>query len=75
MTKPWKEVFVDHMGLIVALGGERRFEEMRKLRLAINELPVDKQAEVKECLRQRFTPTNGDDGCESATRAVRIVSK
>lgn len=65
------ETFVDHMGLVVALSGERRFIELSKLKSRIAELPADKQALVKETIRLRFTPTNGTDGCQSAMAAVR----
>lgn len=74
MQQPWKEVFVDRMGLIVALSGQRRMEAMSALVSDIRALPAGKAVEVKECLRLRFTPTNGGNGCQSATEAVKAVT-
>lgn len=65
---------MDHMGLVVALGGEQRFTEMAKLSASIKLLSVEQQVEVKETLRLRFTPTNGQDGCRSGTEAVNVIT-
>lgn len=72
--QPWKEAFVDRMGLIVALSGDERHAKMRELVLDISRLSGPLQAEVKETLRTRFTPTNGEDGCRSASEAVRAIT-
>lgn len=71
----WQEKLVDEMGLVVALSGESRFEAMKSLRLKIHQLSPAQQIEIKAILKQRFTPTNGEDGCQSATRAVKIITK
>lgn len=71
----WIAHCVDHMGLIVALSGERRFEEMRKLNEKLMTLTPERRAQIKEILRQRFTPTNGQDGCQSAMAAVKEITK
>ena len=75
IQRDWKEAYVDQMGLIVALSGKPRFEmlEAFKLRMFV-ELTAEQCAELKECLRQRFTPSGGKDGCQSATDAVNQAS-
>jgi hypothetical protein len=72
--RDWKESWVDQMGLIVALGGKQRFEALDafKLKMFVTLTP-EAIAELRECLRQRFTPTNGGNGCASATAAVKEV--
>ncbi len=59
MTRDWKEIYVDQMGLIVALNGSDRFKAMEafKLRMFV-ELTPDQCDELRECLRQRFTPSS-----------------
>lgn len=70
--RDWKEFWVDEMGLIVALDGNKRFELMADFKLRmVFELSPNEQSELKDCLRKRFTPSNGDNGCQSATQAVR----
>lgn len=69
--RPWKEEFVDHMGLVVALSGNRRFSELKKLKERIDALPDNQREEIKQAIRQRFTPTNGTDGCCGAMAAVK----
>ena len=60
------------MGLIVALSGKHRFDmlEAFKLKMAV-ELSMEQFNELRECLRQRFTPSGGKDGCQLATQAVK----
>lgn len=70
--RDWKEDWIDRMGLIVALSGEERFEALRKFKADMNwKLRPHEQIELKETLRMRFTPTNGKEGCQSATAAVK----
>lgn len=75
MSKPWIEHYIDHMGLVVALSGVERFAEMKRLKDRIALLEVSKASEVREAIRLRFTPTNGQDGCQSGTAAVRDVAQ
>jgi len=72
IERDWRELWVDRMGLIVALSGKERFDmlEAFKLRMFV-ELTLAEQEQLRECLRQRFTPSNGNDGCQSATESVR----
>lgn len=73
ILRDWKEVYVDRMGLIVALSGEDRFQKLTELKRDMVKLPQALQMELMECLRQRFTPSNSDCGCQSATKSVRLV--
>lgn len=73
-VRDWKEPFVDEMGLIVALSGQERFAKLAEFKRKAATLSEHDQRLLKECLRQRFTPTNGNDGCASATDAVRQVT-
>lgn len=73
--KPWQEVLVDKMGLIVALGGEERYARMAELKTILTALPSDKRFEIENILRERFTPTNGSDGCHGGTDAVRQATR
>lgn len=74
IERDWKEEWIDEMGLIVALSGKERFTKLSIFRIKMRALlsPVDQDA-LKEALRQRFTPTNGMDGCQEATAAVKEV--
>lgn len=75
MTRDWKEGWIDQMGLIVALGGEHRFNKLRQFKDDMARyLTPEERSELKEALRQRFTPTNGQDGCSSAMEAVKDVT-
>jgi len=73
-TRDWKEAYVDQMGLIVALSGRDRFVQMEFLKDQMRQLPETQQAELKECLRQRFTPSGGRDGCQSAAAAANSAT-
>lgn len=73
INRDWKEPWVDRMGLVVALSGEDRFTHLQRLKRDMAPLAPEQQAELRECFRQRFTPSNGADGCQSATQAVREV--
>jgi len=57
--RDWKEKWVDQMGLIVALAGEQRFKRLESFKLAMSvALTEDQCEELRECLRQRFTPSS-----------------
>jgi len=59
IERDWREAWVDKMGLIVALHGEQRFKRLEAFKLEMFvELTPDQCAELKECLRQRFTPSS-----------------
>lgn len=73
-NRDWKEAYVDQMGLIVALSGKDRFVQMEFLKERMRELPESQQVELKECLRQRFTPSGSHTGCKSATEAVELCA-
>lgn len=75
MIRDWKEAWVDEMGLIVALSGTQRFERVDRFNVKMKLLSTEQREELKECLRQRFTPTNGKDGCQEATESVQLVIK
>lgn len=70
-VRDWKEAYIDHMGLIVALSGERRMDEMRLFKRNMERLTLKQQGELRLALALRFTPTNGQDGCQSGMQAVR----
>lgn len=72
-AKPWIETWIDRMGLIVALNGEERFQQIYQFKVDLNRLNHDMQTQVKEAIRLRFAPTNGNDGCVSGTMAVKEV--
>lgn len=76
MTRDWRETWVDEMGLIVALSSDARFQKLSvfKQKMA-KELTVEQQAQLRICLRQRFTPSNGQNGCQGATAAVKGVTQ
>lgn len=42
--KDWKESWIDWMGLIVALSGEKRFYELETFKLRMNELLIPPMA-------------------------------
>lgn len=71
MNQDWKENWIDQMGLIVALSGAERFRKLEVFMVEMRLLSAPELAELKEALRQRFTPSNGQDGCQGATEAVR----
>lgn len=71
MNLGWKEQWIDQMGLIVALSGDERFRKLAEFKTKMRDLSLPDQVALKEAIRQRFTPTNGQDGCQSATEAVR----
>lgn len=71
IVRDWKEEWVDRMGLIVALSGVERFQKLSEFKRLAATLSATHRDELNECLRQRFTPTNGEDGCKSGTTAVR----
>lgn len=75
INQNWKEPWIDQMGLIVALSGEERFIMLArfKYRMAM-ELSTFDQAELRVAIRQRFTPSNGEDGCQSAMSAVKEIA-
>ncbi len=58
-VRDWKEAWVDEMGLVIALSGKARFEAMDafKLRMFVTLTP-EAIVELRECLRQRFTPSS-----------------
>ena len=70
MKRDWKEVWIDKMGLIVALSGEQRFAKIEDFKASLALLSADDQAAVKQAMRQRFTPSNGQDGCSEATASI-----
>jgi hypothetical protein len=75
IERDWREPWVDRMGLIVALSGKKRFDMLADFkRRMLSELTPSECDALRECLRQRFTPSNGSDGCQSATEAVRAAS-
>jgi len=63
------------MGLIVALSGAERFATLLQFKADMATLTTDQQTALKEALRQRFTPNNSADGCQSATLAVKEATK
>jgi hypothetical protein len=69
----WKEPWIDRMGLIVALSGSERFLRLSKLKTDMAGLSPAMQAELRAAIRERFTPSNGRDGCQSAMQSVRSV--
>lgn len=72
MTRDWKEDWVDRMGLIVALSGEARFQCLVLFKLDMaTKLSEAECRELRVCLRKRFMPTNGQDGCQEAVKSVR----
>lgn len=72
--RDWKEAWVDRMGLIVCLNGSLRFDAIREFKRDMGFfLSNDQISELKECLRKRFTPSNGENGCQSGTDSVRQV--
>lgn len=68
--RDWKEKYIDRMGLIVALSGEPRFQQLSLLKADMALLSSEMQQELKSALRQRFAPSGGTDGCQSAMNAV-----
>jgi hypothetical protein len=59
IARDWKEAWVDHMGLIVALSGNARFAMLDAFKLKMFvDLTPDEQAELRDCLRRRFTPSS-----------------
>lgn len=75
IERDWKEAWVDEMGLIVALSGEDRFFRLNKLKFRMGrELSEQEVHQLRACLRQRFTPTNGQHGCQEATSAVKEIT-
>lgn len=71
-TRDWKEEWIDRMGLIVVLGGKERFEHLNRLKFDMTtKLNCREITELKEAIRMRFTPTNGQDGCQSGIQAVK----
>lgn len=77
MTPPdWREIWIDRMGLIVALAGEERFRQLRAFKADMASLLSPAQCDqLHQALTARFTPTNGQNGCQSATAAVRAVAE
>lgn len=73
--RDWKESYVDQMALIVTLSGEERFKRLTAFKAQTQLLEKQDQAELSECIRLRFTPSNGQDGCQSATDSVNSVIK
>lgn len=72
----WKESWIDKMGLIVTLSGNNRFTKLSELKsIMASQLTPQEVAELKECFRQRFTPTGGLNGCRSATDSVNQIIK
>lgn len=70
------------MGLLVALSGDKRFEEITRFKSDMFRLlTADERKELSECLRQRFTPTNAGTndpafaGCAEAASAVEAVTE
>jgi hypothetical protein len=75
LERDWKEEWVDRMGLIVCLSGSLRFDALREFKRDMGfKLSNAQIQELKACLKARFTPTNGEDGCQSGTSAVREVA-
>lgn len=72
--RDWKEEWIDEMGLIVALSGYDRFIRLGIFKLAVKHTLTEKQrGELKLAIKNRFTPTNGQDGCKSGMEAVKEV--
>lgn len=72
MNQDWMEPWIDQMGWIVALSGEARFRNLEEFKKQMRtRLTKEGQVTLKEAIRQRFTPTNGQDGCRGAIEAVR----
>lgn len=71
IERDWKEEWVDRMGLIVTLSGEDRFAALEKFKSDMVKLGKGDRWSLQDCLRHRFTPSNGQDGCQSATDAVK----
>lgn len=58
--RDWKEVWVDRMGLIVALDAERRFKALQELKAAMaRELTQKQRSELLVTLAERFTSQRG----------------
>lgn len=74
MTQDWMEPWIDQMGLIVALSAPERFERFAMFKYNMAKLRKRDRIALKEAIRLRFTPSNGVDGCESGTEAVREVN-
>jgi len=72
--RDWKEEYIDEMGLIVALSGIERYARLAVFKLSIkHQLTKDEQHQLRFAIKNRFTPTNGQDGCRSGMEAVKEV--
>lgn len=75
LERDWKEAWVDRMGLIVCLDGKERFAALDQFKRDMGFMLSNSQiAELKACIRDRFTPTNGGNGCQSATASVKAIT-
>lgn len=72
--RDWKESWIDEMAIIDKLQGKAKVERLSNFKRVMALLPKLEQLQLKEALRQRFTPSNGQDGCQSATAAVKDVT-
>lgn len=75
MLRDWKEVWIDQMGLIVALSGEERYARLRDFKKQLALLSDKDFHALNKAIKERFTPSNGEDGCQSATEAVKEACK
>lgn len=57
-NRNWTEDWIEEMGLIVALHGEARFARLISFKQRMRCLAPEKAFELRECLRQRFTPSS-----------------
>ena len=58
MKRDWREPWIDQMGLILTLSGRPRFVMMEAFKLKmLVELTPEQWIDLKEALRQRFTPS------------------
>ncbi len=73
--KSHTEIFVDKMGLIVCLSGEARFAKIREFKKELAAYPLQERLFISEAIRKRFTPTNGQDGCESGMASVKEATE
>jgi hypothetical protein len=72
-TEPWIELWIDWMGLIVTLSGEQRFRQLEGFNWGFKHLKPEDQATLKQAIRARFCPSNGEDGCQGAMESVRGI--
>lgn len=73
--RDWREKWVDEMGLIVTLSGEDRYFRLNQLKFRMGrDLTEQEVYQLRQCLRERFTPSNGQDGCKEAMDSMRTIN-